>query len=139
MLLLSRICIIRTAARPPKPIPRSDHSLWAPTSGGRELPRIDGDKDYVSLSHAAPEFGPRKLYANLRRAASQDDDSVVTLIFCIGWLTRIELSELLAPAALFIAAVYAVYSLSSWPPDVRSTPMSGPPYAPAQLRRWANS
>jgi uncharacterized protein (DUF736 family) len=27
-------------------------------------------KDYVSLSLAAPEFGPRKLYANLGRAAS---------------------------------------------------------------------
>jgi hypothetical protein len=25
---------------------------------------------------AAPEFGPRKLYANLGRAAGQDDDGV---------------------------------------------------------------
>ncbi len=29
-------------------------------------------KDYVSLSLAAPEFGPRKLSANLGRAAGQD-------------------------------------------------------------------
>jgi uncharacterized protein (DUF736 family) len=31
-------------------------------------------KDYVSLSLAAPEFGSRKLYANLGRAPGQDDD-----------------------------------------------------------------
>ena len=30
-------------------------------------------KDYVSLSIAAPEFGPTKLYANLGRAAGADD------------------------------------------------------------------
>jgi uncharacterized protein (DUF736 family) len=38
-------------------------------------------KDYVSLSLAAPEFGPRKLYANLGCAAGQDDDSVLALIW----------------------------------------------------------
>jgi uncharacterized protein (DUF736 family) len=38
-------------------------------------------KDYVSLSLAAPEFGPRKLYANLGRAAGQDDDSVFAVIW----------------------------------------------------------
>ncbi len=32
-------------------------------------------RDYVSLSFAAPEFGPRRLYANLGRAAGQDDDT----------------------------------------------------------------
>jgi uncharacterized protein (DUF736 family) len=32
-------------------------------------------RDYVSLSLAAPEFGPRRLYANLGRAAGKDDDS----------------------------------------------------------------
>lgn len=37
-------------------------------------------KDYVSLSLAAPEFGPRRLYANLGRAAGQDDNS-----FAIIW------------------------------------------------------
>ncbi|TPG15797.1 DUF736 domain-containing protein [Sphingomonas koreensis] len=30
-------------------------------------------KDYVSLSLAAPEFGPRRLYTNLGRAAGKDD------------------------------------------------------------------
>jgi uncharacterized protein (DUF736 family) len=38
-------------------------------------------KDYVSLSLAAPEFGPRKLYANLGRAAGQDDEDTYALIW----------------------------------------------------------
>jgi uncharacterized protein (DUF736 family) len=32
-------------------------------------------KHYVSLVMAALEFGPRKLYANLGRAAGQDDEA----------------------------------------------------------------
>ncbi|MCA1197860.1 DUF736 family protein [Sphingomonas sp. R647] len=31
-------------------------------------------QDYVSLSLAAPEFGPRRLYANLGRAAGEAED-----------------------------------------------------------------
>ena len=31
-------------------------------------------RDYVSLSMAAPEFGPRTLYANLGRAAGEAED-----------------------------------------------------------------
>ena len=38
-------------------------------------------KEYVSLALAAPEFGPRKLYANLGRAAGQDDDTLYALIW----------------------------------------------------------
>jgi uncharacterized protein (DUF736 family) len=38
-------------------------------------------KEYVSLSLAAPEFGPRKLYANLGRAAGQDDEDVFAVIW----------------------------------------------------------
>ena len=38
-------------------------------------------KEYVSLSLAAPEFGPRKLYANLGRAAGQDDDETYAVIW----------------------------------------------------------
>lgn len=37
--------------------------------------------DYVSLSLAAPEFGPRRLYANLGRAAGQDDDEAFAIIW----------------------------------------------------------
>jgi uncharacterized protein (DUF736 family) len=36
---------------------------------------------YVSLAIAAPEFGPRRLYVNLGRAAGQDDDEVYALIW----------------------------------------------------------
>jgi uncharacterized protein (DUF736 family) len=38
-------------------------------------------RDYVSLSLAAPEFGPRRLYANLGRAAGQDDEDTFALIW----------------------------------------------------------
>jgi uncharacterized protein (DUF736 family) len=38
-------------------------------------------KDSVSLALAAPEFGPKKLYANLGRAAGQDDDNLFALIW----------------------------------------------------------
>jgi uncharacterized protein (DUF736 family) len=38
-------------------------------------------RDYVSLSLAAPEFGPRRLYTTLGRAAGQDDDETFALIW----------------------------------------------------------
>lgn len=38
-------------------------------------------KDYISLSFAAPEFGQRKLYANLGQAAGQDDPDVFAIIW----------------------------------------------------------
>ena len=41
----------------------------------------DSGASYVSLSLAAPEFGPRRLYANLGRAAGQDDDNVFAVIW----------------------------------------------------------
>jgi uncharacterized protein (DUF736 family) len=37
--------------------------------------------DFVSLSLAAPEFGPRRIYANLGRAAGQDDDDTFAIIW----------------------------------------------------------
>ncbi len=39
------------------------------------------DKEYVSLTIAAPEFGRRKLFANLGKAAGQDDPSVYAIIW----------------------------------------------------------
>ena len=36
-------------------------------------------KPYVSLTLAAPEFGPRRIYANLGRAAGQDDNCYAIL------------------------------------------------------------
>ena len=38
-------------------------------------------REYVSLSLAAPEFGARKLYANLGQAAGQDDPDVFAVIW----------------------------------------------------------
>ena len=38
-------------------------------------------KEYVSLSLAAPEFGPRRLYANLGRTAGQDDEDTFAAIW----------------------------------------------------------
>jgi uncharacterized protein (DUF736 family) len=49
--------------------------------GGWDRIGEQSGKAYVSLSLAAPEFGPRKLYANLGRAAGQDDDDVFALIW----------------------------------------------------------
>lgn len=36
---------------------------------------------YVSLTFAAPEFGPAKVYANLGRAAGQDDAGVMAILW----------------------------------------------------------
>lgn len=36
---------------------------------------------YVSLTFAAPEFGPAKIYANLGRAAGQDDPDVMAILW----------------------------------------------------------
>ena len=37
-------------------------------------------RPYVSLTFAAPEFGSHKLYANLGRAAGQDDEDVMAIL-----------------------------------------------------------
>lgn len=38
-------------------------------------------KEYVSLNLAAPEFGPRRLYANLGRAAGRDEEDAFAIIW----------------------------------------------------------
>ena len=38
-------------------------------------------RKYLSLSLSDPSFGPRKLYANLGKAAGQDDDDVQAIIW----------------------------------------------------------
>ena len=38
-------------------------------------------KEYVSLSLAAPEFAPKNLYANLGKAAGQDDEHLYSMIW----------------------------------------------------------
>lgn len=49
-------------------------------AGWKRLGESSG-KEYVSLTLAAPEFGPRKLYANLGRAAGQDDENCYAVIW----------------------------------------------------------
>ena len=38
-------------------------------------------KDYVSLSLADPSFGPKRIFANLGKAAGQDDEDVFAVIW----------------------------------------------------------
>ena len=38
-------------------------------------------KDYISLSLSAPEFGPRRIYANLGQAAGSDNPDFFALIW----------------------------------------------------------
>ena len=49
-------------------------------AGWKRVSETSG-KEYVSLSLATPEFGRGKIYANLGRAAEQDDDDVFALIW----------------------------------------------------------
>ena len=41
----------------------------------------ESGEEYVSASLAMPEFGSKRLFANLGRAAGQDDDNVFALIW----------------------------------------------------------
>ncbi len=41
-------------------------------------------REYVRLAMSAPELGPRTLYANLGRAAGQDDDDSYAIIWNPG-------------------------------------------------------
>jgi uncharacterized protein (DUF736 family) len=49
-------------------------------AGWVRIGQASGEK-YVSLSLAAPEFGPRRLYANLGRAAGEDGKEGYALIW----------------------------------------------------------
>ena len=61
-----------------------DYRVWSDgiEVGAGWVRRAEGSgKLYVSLSLAAPEFGPRRLYANLARAAGQDDPDIYALLW----------------------------------------------------------
>jgi len=59
------------------------HIYSGPIEVGAAWCRIgkDSGDPYVSAVFAAPEFGNRKLYANLGKAAGQNDDKVFALIW----------------------------------------------------------
>lgn len=61
-----------------------DYRVWSDGTecGAGWLRRSEASgKLYVSLTLEAPEFGPRRLYANLGRAAGQDDPEIFALIW----------------------------------------------------------
>jgi hypothetical protein len=49
-------------------------------AGWRRTGKTSGE-DYVSLGLADPAFGPKNLYANLGRAAGQDDENLYAVIW----------------------------------------------------------
>ena len=49
--------------------------------GGWKRTGKNSGKEYISLSFAAPQFGPHKIYANLGRAAGQDDEDLMAIIW----------------------------------------------------------
>ena len=49
-------------------------------AGWKRIGETSG-KEYVSLTLAAPEFGPRKLYANLGLTAGKDDENSFAIIW----------------------------------------------------------
>ena len=48
--------------------------------GWNKVGKVSGNP-YVSLTFAAPEFGPAKIYANLGRATGQDDEGVMAILW----------------------------------------------------------
>ena len=48
--------------------------------GGNRVGKTSGNA-YISLTFAAPEFGSSKIYANLGRAAGQDDDNTLAILW----------------------------------------------------------
>lgn len=48
--------------------------------GWNRVGKVSGNA-YISLTFAAPEFGPSKVYANLGRAAGQDDEGVMAILW----------------------------------------------------------
>jgi len=49
--------------------------------GGWNRTGKNSGNPYISLTFAAPEFGPRKIYANLGQAAGQDDSDVMAILW----------------------------------------------------------
>jgi len=61
-----------------------DYRVWSDGveigAGWIRVGEVSG-RPYVSLSFATPEFGPRRIYANLGRAAGQDRDDVFAILW----------------------------------------------------------
>lgn len=48
--------------------------------GWNRTGKISGNP-YISLTFAAPEFGPRKIYANLGQASGQDNEDTMAILW----------------------------------------------------------
>jgi uncharacterized protein (DUF736 family) len=61
-----------------------DYRIWSDDvdigAGWLRIGRMSGEP-YVSLAFEAPEFGQRRLYANLGRAAGQDDADCYAILW----------------------------------------------------------
>jgi uncharacterized protein (DUF736 family) len=79
----ARITIVPNEAKENERQP--DYRIFADRGGeiGGGWNRVgrNSGKPYVSLTFAHPALGPGKLYANLARAAGQDDESVLAILW----------------------------------------------------------
>lgn len=61
-----------------------DYRVWSDGveigAGWIRVGEVSG-RPYVSLSFATPEFGPRRIYANLGRAAGEDREDVFAILW----------------------------------------------------------
>ncbi len=83
MSLRKRIRILpnlakETAAQPDYRVYTEDR---VEIGGGWNRVGKNSGNPYVSLTFAAPEFGPSKIYANLGRAAGQDDLDTMAILW----------------------------------------------------------
>lgn len=83
MSLKKRIRILPNAAKETDAQP--DYRIYTEDrveiGGGWNRMGKNSGREYVSLTFAAPEFGPAKVYANLGQAAGQDDESVMAILW----------------------------------------------------------
>lgn len=83
MSLKKRISIVPNAAKETEAQP--DFRVYTEDrveigGGWNKVGKVSGNA-YISLTFAAPEFGPSKIYANLGRAAGRDDESVMAILW----------------------------------------------------------
>ncbi len=83
MTLNTRITIVPNETKENDSQP--DYRIYAAKGGeiGGGWNRVgkNSGKDYISLTFAHPAFGPARVFANLARAAGQDDEGVLAIIW----------------------------------------------------------
>lgn len=83
MILNTRITIVPNEAKENDRQP--DYRIYAARGGeiGGGWNRVgkNSGKEYISLSFAHPAFGEKRVFANLARAAGQDDEDVLAILW----------------------------------------------------------